>query len=85
MRTTPTPWHAVRPLSLVLAPSGRVTLVADVRMEEGDQIEALLVNSSHEWRQMTFHAFENVPVVTDELAAAFALIAQFPESEVRAA
>jgi hypothetical protein len=77
----PTPWHAVKPLSLVMSPAGRVTLVADIRMDEGDRFEVLLVNSSHEWRQMSFDAFDSAVVISDQLAALFNLLIQFPEME----
>lgn len=76
----PTPWHAVRPLSLVVSPSGRLALIADTRANEDDTIEALIVQRDGDWRQLSFHAFATVDVVNFELAAIFDLLKSFPEA-----
>lgn len=82
VNVTPTPWHAVAQLALVLSPTGRVNLVADIRMDEGDAFDVLLVDSDHNRREMWFSAFDTVDVITVELSAAFSLLKQFPTAEV---
>lgn len=78
-------WREVKPLALVLGPSGRVSLVADLRdTTTGDpnEIEALLVNSSHEWRQLRFDAHAKVRVLNnDALPALFSLLLRFPDTQ----
>ena len=76
--TTPTPWHAVRPLSLVMSPNGRLALVADTRLAEGDAIEALIVQRDGDWKQLVFSAFDTVDVVSEELFMVFELLKSFP-------
>lgn len=77
-------WHEVPQLALVMSPSGRINLVADIRMEEGDAfdvLDVLLIDSDHNRRQMTFGAFGTVNVISIELAAVFNLLKQFPTME----
>jgi hypothetical protein len=80
---TALPWHKVNALALVRSPSGRVNLVADIRMDEGDRFDVLLVDSSHNRREMNFSAFDTVEVINNEaLPATFSLLLRFPDTHL---